>query len=144
MVENYYGNKRNQIVHDLSNEKPKCEIKQIKIIHKRYFMPDTYEQAMSEGYTNCPHCIKMNKLIDSPIVDTSKELEESNKARDRIVDAVDIEQNQKEEKMRIKASRAVRRSGKSAKNEGKVSKSKAKTKESRSSKKIATVRKRRQ
>jgi hypothetical protein len=58
----------------------------------------------------------------------------------RTQDDEEIEKNQEEEKVRIKLSRADRRSGKS-KNEGLISKSKAKTKEVRSQKKIATVRK---
>lgn len=82
MVENFYGNKKNQIVHDLSNEKPKCEIKSIKLIHKRYFMPDTIEQAVLENYTNCPFCTKGAKQ------DTTKEFEQSNKARERVISAV--------------------------------------------------------
>lgn len=49
---------------------------------------------------------------------------------------------EKNQKLRIKGSRADRRSGKSVKTEGKVSKSKAKTREVRSSKKYANVRKR--
>ena len=103
-------------------------------------MPDTFEQAVLEDYTNCPHCIKDSDSLLGVKKDTTKEFEESNKARDRIVDAVDIEKNQEEEKIRIKASKANRRSGKS-KAESKIKKSKARTKEARSSKKIATVRK---
>lgn len=53
----------------------------------------------------------------------------------------EIEKQKEEQKMRAKASRAARRSGKSVKTEGKVSKSKAKTKETRSQKKVATVNK---
>lgn len=52
------------------------------------------------------------------------------------------EKTKTDDKIRIKGSRADRRSGKSIKKEGKVSKSKAKTKEVRSSKKYATIRKR--
>ncbi|MBT5201283.1 MAG: hypothetical protein HOK63_02610 [Thaumarchaeota archaeon] len=55
--------------------------------------------------------------------------------------AKEIEKQKEEQKIRAKASRAVRRSGKSIKTEGKVGKAKAKTKETRSQKKIATVRK---
>jgi len=53
----------------------------------------------------------------------------------------EIEEQKKQQKVRISASRAARRSGKSIKKEGKVSKAKAKTKTPRSQKKIATVRK---
>ena len=48
----------------------------------------------------------------------------------------------RKQKVRAKASRADRRSGKSTKTEGKVSKSTAKGKEARSSKKVAAVKKR--
>ncbi len=53
----------------------------------------------------------------------------------------EIEEQKKQQKVRISASRAARRSGKSIKKEGKVNKAKAKTREVRSQKKIATVRK---
>ncbi len=53
----------------------------------------------------------------------------------------EIEEQKKQQKVRISASRAARRSGKSIKKEGKVNKAKAKTKTPRSQKKIATVRK---
>ena len=53
----------------------------------------------------------------------------------------EIEEQKKQQKVRISASRAARRSGKSIKKEGKVGKAKAKTKTPRSQKKIATVRK---
>ena len=53
----------------------------------------------------------------------------------------EIEEQKKQQKVRISALRAARRSGKSIKKEGKVNKSKAKTKTPRSQKKIATVRK---
>ena len=53
----------------------------------------------------------------------------------------EIEEQKKQQKVRISASRAARRSGKSIKKEGKVSKARAKTKTPRSQKKIATVRK---
>ena len=53
----------------------------------------------------------------------------------------EIEDQKKEQKIRIGASRAARRSGKITKKEGKVSSSKARAKTPRSQKKIATVRK---
>ncbi len=51
----------------------------------------------------------------------------------------EIEEQKKQEKIRISVSRAARRSGKINKKEGKVNRAKAKT--PRSQKKIATVRK---
>ncbi len=53
----------------------------------------------------------------------------------------EIEEQKKQQKMRIAVSRAARRSGKINKKEGKVNSSKAKAKTPRSQKKIATVRK---
>ena len=53
----------------------------------------------------------------------------------------EIREQKEQQKIRIKASRAARRSGKPTKREGKVDSQKAKTKEARSQKKIATVKK---
>ena len=53
----------------------------------------------------------------------------------------EIEKQKKEQKLRVGASRAARRSGKPIKKEGKVSKAKAKTRTPRSQKKVATVKK---
>ena len=53
----------------------------------------------------------------------------------------EIEKQKKQQKIRISASKAARRSGKVTKREGKVSKSKGKTKTPRSQKKIATIKK---
>lgn len=53
----------------------------------------------------------------------------------------DIEEQKKEQKLRIDASRAARRGGKSIKKEGKVNKAKTKTRTPSSQKKSATVRK---
>ena len=53
----------------------------------------------------------------------------------------EIEEQKKQHKIRISASRAARRSGKINKKEGKVSSAKAKAKTPRSQKKTATVRK---
>jgi len=53
----------------------------------------------------------------------------------------EIEEQKKQQKIRISVSRAARRSGKINKNEGKVNRAKAKAKTPRSQKKIATVRK---
>ncbi len=53
----------------------------------------------------------------------------------------EIEEQKRQEEIRIKTSRAARRSGKTTKREGKVDKSRVKTKEPRSQKKIATIKK---
>ncbi len=59
----------------------------------------------------------------------------------RNASAEEIEEQKKHQKMRIKITRAARRSGKIRKKEGKVSKAKAKTKTPRSRQKIAAIRK---
>jgi len=53
----------------------------------------------------------------------------------------EIEEQKKQQKIRISTTRAARRSGKINKKEGKVNKARAKTKTPRSQKKSATVRK---
>ncbi len=59
----------------------------------------------------------------------------------RNASAEEIEEQKKHQKLRIKITKAARRSGKIRKKEGKVSKAKAKTKTPRSSKKIAAIKK---
>jgi len=56
----------------------------------------------------------------------------------------EIEKQKKQQKIRISASKAARRSGKVTKREGKVSKSKGRAKTPRSQKKIATIKKSKQ
>ncbi len=59
----------------------------------------------------------------------------------RNASAEEIEKQKKHQKMRIKISKAARRSGKIRKKEGKVSKAKARTKTPRSRQKIAAIKK---
>lgn len=59
----------------------------------------------------------------------------------RNASAEEIEKQRKNQKMRIKVTKAARRSGKIRKKEGKVSKARAKTKTPRSGKKIAAIKK---
>ncbi len=59
----------------------------------------------------------------------------------RNASAEEIEKQKKHQKMRIKITRAARRSGKIRKKEGKVSKAKARTKTPRSRQKIAAIKK---
>ncbi len=59
----------------------------------------------------------------------------------RNASAEEIEKQKKDQKMRIKITRAARRSGKIRKKEGKVSKAKARTKTPRSRQKIAAIKK---
>lgn len=57
----YVGNTNKKEVHDLDNEKTgknQCQIDEIiAASHAKTFSPDTLEQADSEGYDNCEHCI---------------------------------------------------------------------------------------
>ena len=59
----------------------------------------------------------------------------------RKASAEEIEKQKKSQKMRIRISKAARRSGKIRKKEGKVEKARAKTKTPRSSKKIVAIKK---
>lgn len=54
----YLGDTNKKLVHDLNNQKENCSIDKIMIVHKRFFIPDTFVQANSEGYTSCIYCIK--------------------------------------------------------------------------------------
>ena len=54
----YLGNTNKKEVHDLSNEKTKCQIDEILAAgHAVGFRPDSLEQAQSEGYDNGAYCI---------------------------------------------------------------------------------------
>ncbi|NIP62816.1 MAG: hypothetical protein GWN01_12935 [Nitrosopumilaceae archaeon] len=55
---NYLGDTNRREVHDLSNQKDNCKIDEIKMVHKRHFIPDTALQANSEGYSSCMWCIE--------------------------------------------------------------------------------------
>ncbi len=46
----YHGDNSSNVVHDTNNETSECKIM---IVHKRHFIPDTLEQAKSEGFVNC-------------------------------------------------------------------------------------------
>ena len=57
----FIGNTDKREVHDLNNEKTganECQIDEIiNAGHAKTFTPDTHEQAKSERYDNCAHCI---------------------------------------------------------------------------------------
>jgi hypothetical protein len=57
----FLGNKNKMEVHDLINEETNCQIKEIKSEHKKYFTPDTLEQARKEGFDNCAWCLGGSK-----------------------------------------------------------------------------------
>ena len=54
----FLGDTNKKLVHELFNQKENCQIDEIMLVHKRYFIPDTFVQANSEGYTNCVYCIE--------------------------------------------------------------------------------------
>ena len=57
----FVGNKNKMEVHDLDNEKTgsnECQIDEIiKAGHAVIFLPDSLNQAHSEGYDNCAYCV---------------------------------------------------------------------------------------
>lgn len=57
----YLGNSSKKEVHDLSNEDKRpnaCQIDEIIAAGNAVrFVPDTLEQAHSEGYDNCAYCL---------------------------------------------------------------------------------------
>ena len=63
----YLGDNNKKTVHDLLNQKENCQIDEIMTVHKRYFIPDTFVQANSEGYDSCTSCIdeSVEKTIDT-------------------------------------------------------------------------------
>ena len=64
MKKRYLGNKDpdNMEVHDLWNEKPQCQIEEIRRAgHAVVFNPDTLYTAHQRGYDNCAYCIGNSK-----------------------------------------------------------------------------------
>jgi hypothetical protein len=54
----YLGNTNTAEVHDLTNEKPACQISEILAAgHGVVFSPDTLAQAKSEGFDPCAKCL---------------------------------------------------------------------------------------
>lgn len=49
----YFGDGQYMIVHDLNKAKTECKINEVKPKYKKYFDPDTLEQALEEGYKKC-------------------------------------------------------------------------------------------
>ena len=54
----YLGNKSDSQVHHLVAMTQDCKIFEIKKLDKVYFVPDTINQAITEKFTQCKHCIK--------------------------------------------------------------------------------------
>ncbi len=55
------GNKKSMEVHMLLDPQATCQIDKIKSENKKYFQPDTLDQAHLEGYDNCAHCLGGSK-----------------------------------------------------------------------------------
>lgn len=51
----YLGNRKTTEVHDLHNEKSRCQISKIKTEHRRPF--STLRAALDAGYDRCAHCL---------------------------------------------------------------------------------------
>lgn len=49
----FFGDRISKTVHDLNKAKPKCKINEVLPKNKKYFDPDTLEQAIEEGYQQC-------------------------------------------------------------------------------------------
>ena len=61
----FYGNGRLKEVHDLSSRTPTCRVEAIKVGVK--FVPDTLQEAQSNGYRDCPYCISRRKYWESSL-----------------------------------------------------------------------------
>lgn len=55
------GNNNKKEVHDILNLKENCRIIEITPAHRRFFKPDTLEQAHNQGFDNCAWCIGDSK-----------------------------------------------------------------------------------
>jgi phage baseplate assembly protein W len=54
----YLGNARSNEFHDLTRQKPRCQIAEIVAAgRQKTFTPDTVEQALLEGFEPCAYCI---------------------------------------------------------------------------------------
>ncbi|MDO8641813.1 MAG: hypothetical protein Q7R33_09830 [Nitrosarchaeum sp.] len=51
------GNKNKKEVHYLPKQTTNCQINEIKPEHKKYFSPDSLDQAHREGFDNCAYCL---------------------------------------------------------------------------------------
>ena len=53
----YLGNKNTTEAHYLPRQTPTCQINEILPEHRKFFNPDTLDQAHREGFDNCAYCI---------------------------------------------------------------------------------------
>ena len=54
----YLGDTSKKLVHHLGNMTSSCKIYYIGKKDRKYFEPDTLEQALTEGFQSCKKCIK--------------------------------------------------------------------------------------
>ena len=54
----YFARKSDGIVHHLATAKPECKLYSIDKNDKVYFTPDSLENALSQKFISCKHCIK--------------------------------------------------------------------------------------
>ena len=52
------GDIAKNIVHDQARDNPTCEIDEIDINFLKFFDPDTLDQAKSEHFKLCDHCLR--------------------------------------------------------------------------------------
>ncbi len=52
----FLGSTKTKTFHHLANMKERCNINEIHIHEKKYFEPDTKEQAIKEGFSPCNWC----------------------------------------------------------------------------------------
>jgi len=59
VIMQFLGNKNTMEVHNTLNEKGQCQLREIKVDHKRWF--STLSEAHAEGFDNCAYCIGDSK-----------------------------------------------------------------------------------
>ncbi|MDX1595857.1 MAG: hypothetical protein R3327_02845 [Nitrosopumilaceae archaeon] len=52
----YLGDDEKKVVHHLANIKDECNIYEIKMDKRKYFTPDTQDNAKSQGFELCKFC----------------------------------------------------------------------------------------
>ena len=52
----YMASTRTKKVHDINKITPECQTRD-EYHFRKYFSPDTLEQAHKEGYSSCKHCL---------------------------------------------------------------------------------------
>lgn len=61
----FYGDRRTREVHNLAFRSPNCRVEAIKVGVK--FVPDTLQEAQTNGYKDCPHCTRHRKSWESSL-----------------------------------------------------------------------------